>query len=55
MFNFDMDLVVGHRVEYPMLILRRVADVRKNLYNCYIKTKPDSLIYRGYRDSTLQK
>ena len=41
MFHFDVDLVVGHRERYQCPFFRRVADVRKNLYICHLKTKLD--------------
>ena len=55
MFHFDVDIMARYRERYPMPILRRFANARKFVYVCHIKTKPDSLIYRGYRDSILQR
>ena len=47
--------VVRHREGSPVFFFYTVAQSDKNDYLCADKTKPDSLIYSGYRDSTLQR
>ena len=53
-FIFDVYLVVGHREGNPIFFLSLLPNPMKKIIFALYKTKPDSLISRGYRDSTLQ-